>query len=192
LPSTRLERRPDVAAAERRAAAANASIGIAVAAYYPDLTLSATYGFSGSPISRLFQAPNAVWSLGANLAGTLLDAGARSARVEGARAQYDQQVANYRQTVLTAFQEVEDQLVADRMLLQQAGYQARAVAAAREAERSLVNQYRAGRVSFTEVATAQASALSAEQTALGIARERLLAQVALVQALGGGWQAGPQ
>ena len=138
--STLLERRPDVAAAERRVAAANAEIGIAVAAYYPDVTLAASYGYAGPVLGSLLQAANSLWALGSQLAVTVFDAGARSAQVEAARAFHEEAVATYRQTVLAAFQQVEDQLVALRILEQQAVVQAGAVRAAREAEQLTLNQ----------------------------------------------------
>jgi NodT family efflux transporter outer membrane factor (OMF) lipoprotein len=189
LPSTLLERRPDIAGAERRVAAANAQIGVAVAAYYPDLTLSASYGVVSSAIDTLFRAANGVWAVGPQLAQTVFDAGLRSAQVEAARAFYEQDVANYRQTVLTAFQQVEDQLAALRILEQQAEVQNAAVTAAQEAERLIFNQYTAGTVAYTNVITAQTVALSNRQTALNILQNRLVASVSLLQALGGGWDA---
>jgi NodT family efflux transporter outer membrane factor (OMF) lipoprotein len=189
LPSTLLERRPDIAGAERRVAAANAQIGVAVAAYYPDLTLSASYGVVGSALDTLFRAANGVWAVGPSLAQTVFDAGLRSAQVEAARAFYDQDVANYRQTVLTAFQQIEDQLAALRILEQQAAVQDAAVAAAQEAEQLIFNQYTAGTVAYTNVITAQTVALGNRQTALNILQNRLVASVTLLQALGGGWDA---
>ncbi len=189
LPSTLLERRPDIAAAERRVAAANANIGVAEAAFFPDLTLSASYGYSGPTLGKLFQLPNSIWSLGPDLAETIFDAGARSAQVEQARATYDQDVANYRQTVLTAFQQVEDDLAGLRILADQADVQAATVASAREAERFAVNQYKAGTADYTTVVTAQATRLNAEITALGIQRDRLTDSVDLVSGLGGGFVA---
>lgn len=187
LPSTLLERRPDIAGAERRVAAANAQIGVAIAAYYPTLTLSASYGVVSSAIDTLFRASNGVWAVGPQLAETVFDAGLRSAQVAAARALYDQDVANYRQTVLTAFQQVEDELAALRILEQQAAVQDAAVAAAQEAERLIFNQYTAGTVAYTNVITAQTVALSSEQNALTILQNRLVASVTLLQALGGGW-----
>ena len=188
VPATLLERRPDIAAAERQVAAANAQIGVAISAYFPSLTLSGSTGFSASTLGSLVQASNNVWSVGPQLALTLFDAGAHSAQVEEARASYDQTVANYRQTVLTGFQQVEDNLAALRVLAQQAEVQERAVASAEEAERLLLNQYKAGTVAYTSVITAQATALSNKQTALTIAQNRLTASVSLIQALGGGWR----
>jgi NodT family efflux transporter outer membrane factor (OMF) lipoprotein len=187
VPSTLLERRPDIAATERLMAAANAQIGAAEAAFYPDLTLSASYGFSSTGLAKLFRASNALWSVGAQLAQTVFDAGLRSAQVEAAKATYDQTVANYRQTVLTGFQQVEDELAALTILARQADVEAKTVRLAREAERLTLNQYQQGTVAYTAVITAQTTRLNNEQTALGIMQSRLIASVALVQALGGGW-----
>ena len=187
LPSGLLERRPDIAAAERQMAAANAQIGVAVAAYYPTISLSGSYGLASTALSALFSPESVVWAVGPQLAATLYEGGLRSAQVEAARATYDQTVALYRQTVLTAFQQVEDQLAALRILEQQAVVQDDAVEAAAEAERLTLNQYEAGTVDYTSVITAQANALSNRQTALGILQSRITASVALVTALGGGW-----
>jgi len=189
LPSALLERRPDVAAAERRVASANAQIGVAEAAYYPDITLTASYGFIGSALDNLIRAQNAVWSVGPQLAETVFDGGLRGSQVEAARAAYDQSVANYRQTVLTSFQQVEDELAALRILEQQAEVQDRAVTAARETERLTVNQYKAGTVAYTAVIVAQAQALQNRETALNILESRFGASISLIQALGGGWNA---
>jgi NodT family efflux transporter outer membrane factor (OMF) lipoprotein len=188
LPSTLLERRPDIAAAERSAAAANALIGVAIAAYFPDVTLSASVGSTANTLSTLAKFSNPTWSYGAQIAETLLDFGVRSAQVEQSRAAYDQAVAVYRQTVLTGFQQVEDQLAALRILEQQAAIEEQAVASAKEAERLILNQYKAGTVAYTAVVVAQAAALSNEQTALAVLSDRLVASVALIQALGGGWE----
>lgn len=190
LPSALLERRPDIAAAERRMAAASAQIGVARAAYFPDITLSSSVGFASTALSSLFDWSNLVWSATLLASQTLIDGGARTAQVEQARAAWDQAVANYRQTALAGFQDVEDQLSGLRILALQAEAQARAVAAAREAERLELNQYRAGTVAYTSVVTAQQSALSNEQTALGIRRDRFTTTVALIRALGGGWHVG--
>ena len=190
VPSSLLERRPDVAAAERTMASANAQIGVAVAAYFPDLTLNGAYGFTNSVVSGLISTPNNVWSFGGTLAETVLDFGARSAQVRQARAAYDAAVANYRQAVLTAFQQVEDQLVALRILEQQDEVQDRTVKSANEAVRLTINEYKAGTVAYTAVVTAQTTALADAQTLLTIRQNRLTASVALIQALGGGWQAG--
>ena len=189
LPSTLLERRPDIAAAERQMAAANAQIGVAVAAFYPDISLSGTYGYSGSVLGKLIQAPNSFWSVGGQFAQTLFDAGLRSAQVDEAHAFYEQSIANYRQTVLTGFQQVEDNLAALRILAQQAEVQDEAVKAAQEATRLTLNQYKAGTVAYTSVVVTQTAELSNEETALTIRENRLTASVALIQALGGGWDA---
>jgi len=189
VPSTLLERRPDVAAAERTMASANAQIGVAIAAYFPDLTLTGSYGFSSSVLSGLIKTPNNIWSFGGTLADTVLDFGARSAAVRQARAAYDVAVANYRQAVLTAFQQVEDELVALRILEQQYTVQDQTVKSANEAVRLTINEYKAGIVAYTSVVTAQATALADAQTLLTIRQSRLTASVALIQALGGGWDA---
>ncbi len=187
VPSTLLERRPDIAGAERRAAAANAQIGVAVAAYYPDITLSASYGFTSSAIDNLIRAANKVWSFGPSLSETVFDGGLRGAQVEAARATFDQSVATYRQTVLAAFQQVEDELAALRILERQDAAQAIAVRDAQEAERLELNQYIAGTVDYTSVVTAQTAALGDEESALTIRENRLVASVSLIEALGGGW-----
>jgi NodT family efflux transporter outer membrane factor (OMF) lipoprotein len=187
LPSALLERRPDIAAAERQMAAANAQIGVAISAYYPDLSLSASYGYAATSVDLLLRASNSAWSVGAQLAETVFEGGLRGAEVDFARAAYDQNVATYRQTVLTAFQQVEDQLSTLRILQDQAVAEDKAVASARLAEQLVLNQYRAGTVPYTSVITAQTAALSNEETALTIMQNRLTASVALIQALGGGW-----
>lgn len=187
LPSSLLERRPDIAAAERRMQAENALIGVAVAAWYPDISLSAAFGYSASQLGALFEVPSRVWSLGAAASETLFDGGARSAGQRAAEAAYDESVANYRQTVLTALQSVEDQLSTLRILQQQAELQARAVASSRQAVAITLNEYRAGTIDYTSVVTAQAIALGDEQTALTIQQQRLVASAALIQDLGGGW-----
>jgi outer membrane protein TolC len=189
LPSELLERRPDIAAAERRTAAANAQIGVAEAAFFPSLTLSASGGFQSSVLSQLFSLPSRYWSLGAALAQTIFDAGLRRAQTAQAIATYDENVANYRQTVLIGFQEVEDNLAALRILEQEAAVQDEAVKAARESLTITLNQYRAGTANYLAVVVAQAIALSNERTALGILSRRLTASVALIKALGGGWNA---
>ncbi len=189
LPSALLERRPDIAAAERRVAAANAQVGVAIAGYYPDLTFSASYGYNSSRLMSLAGPATRFWTLGPNLAQTFFDGGLRHAQVDVARAAYDQAAANYRQTVLTAFQQVEDNLASLRILEQQATVQADAVRSAREAERLTLNQYLAGIVAYTNVITAQTVALNNEQTELSILQNRMVASVVLIQALGGGWNA---
>jgi NodT family efflux transporter outer membrane factor (OMF) lipoprotein len=188
VPSALLERRPDIASAERQMAAANASIGVAQAAYYPNISLGGAITFLSGGLGSLFQLGSSVWSLGPQLAATLVDGGARAAQVEGARASYDATVATYRQTVLTAFQQVEDALAQQRILVQQEQIQRAAVAAAREAERLSLNQYRLGTVPYTTVVQTQTAALSAEQTLLNIRLSRLLASANLIKALGGGWR----
>jgi NodT family efflux transporter outer membrane factor (OMF) lipoprotein len=189
VPSTLLERNPTIAAAERSMAAANAQIGVAIAAYFPDLTLSGSYGYAANAVSGLIRAPNAVWSFGGNATETLLDFGARSAQVRQARAAYDAAVANYRQAVLTAFQQVEDQLATLRILEQQYAVQDTTVKSANEAVRLTLNEYKAGTVAYTAVVAAQAIALSDAQQLLQIRQSRLNASVTLIQALGGGWDA---
>lgn len=189
VPSTLLERRTDVATQERAMAAANAGIGVAIGAYYPTVTVSALLGYAQSPLRGLIDVANRVWSLGSNASAPLFDAGARSAAVEAARAAYDGTVASYRQTVLTALQSVEDNLGALHVLGQQADVLVGAVRDAREGARIALNQYRAGTVDYTTVVTAQATQLSTEQNALTVRQQRLLDSVALIGALGGGWQA---
>jgi NodT family efflux transporter outer membrane factor (OMF) lipoprotein len=191
LPSTLLERRPDVAAAERGVAAASAQIGVAIAAYYPDITLSASAGFVGSALGGLMKASNAVWSLGPALAETLIDGGLRRAQVAAARAAYDESVATYRQSVLTAFAQVEDDLASLRIQEQQAQMQQRAVTSAREAVTLTTDQYEGGTVAYTAVVTAEVTALADEQNLLTTLGSRLASSVALVTALGGGWQPDP-
>ena len=187
VPSTLLQRRPDIAAAERAVAAANAQIGIARAAYFPDLTLSASYGGAASSVASLFNASNSLWSLGLSVAQTLFDAGATRARVEGAQAAHDLAVANYRQTVLAAFQSVEDQLALGQALAEQAELRREASVAADLTETQLLNRYQQGQVSYTEVVTAQTAALAARRTLAQLIANRQVAAVALIQALGGGW-----
>ena len=189
LPSELLERRPDIAAAERRAAAANAQIGVAEAAFFPSLTLSATGGFQSSVLSQLFSLPSRYWSLGSALAQAIFDAGLRRAQTAQAIATYDENVANYRQTVLAGFQEVEDNLAALRILRDEAAVQDDAVKSALESQAITLNQYRAGTANYLAVVVAQATALTNERTALSILGRRLTASVALIKALGGGWNA---
>jgi NodT family efflux transporter outer membrane factor (OMF) lipoprotein len=188
VPSELLERRPDIAAAERRVAAANARIGVAEAAYYPTLTLGASGGFSARNTADLFSVPARFWSLGPALAGFLFDGGARKAVTEQARAIHEAETAAYRQTVLIAFAEVEDNLAALRILEAQAEVQAEAVAASRKSVELTTNQYQAGIVSFLNVAATQASALNNERAAVTLEGRRLGASVALIRALGGGWE----
>jgi NodT family efflux transporter outer membrane factor (OMF) lipoprotein len=187
VPSTLLERRPDIAAAERRVAAANAQIGVALAAYYPNLSINGSYGLIGTSLNTLFEASAGVWAVGPQLVATLFEGGLRSAQVKAAKEGYDENVANYRQTVLTSFQQVEDQLVALRVLAQQAEAQDAAAKAAEEAEQLTLNEYKAGTVDYTTVVTAQTTALSDRQQYLTIEESRFTASVSLIQALGGGW-----
>jgi NodT family efflux transporter outer membrane factor (OMF) lipoprotein len=188
LPSTLLERNPAIAAAERAMAAANAKIGVAEAGYFPTVTLGASYTQSSSMLHTLFTSASSLWSFGlADVSLPIFNGGLTSAQVAAARATYDQTVALYRQAVLTAFQQVEDQVAASRILAQQAEVQGRAVQAAEEAERLTLNQYRAGTVDYTAVITAQANSLSSQQSALTILQSRLVASVNLIEALGGGW-----
>ncbi len=188
MPSQLLERRPDVAAAEREVMAANAEIGIAEAAWYPDLTLSASGGYRNSSFSQLFEVPNRFWSLGPQLALTLLDFGGRRAELERAEAAYDQTVATYRQTVLDSFREVEDYLVQLRVLGEEAVVQREALDAAQESLRLIENQYRAGTVDYLSVVTVQTTTLNNQRTNLTLLGDRLVTSVQLIAALGGGWQ----
>ena len=187
VPSELLERRPDIAAAERRTASANAQIGVAQAAFFPALTLSAGGGFQNSVISNLLSLPSRYWSLGAALAQPIFDAGLRSAQKAQAIATYDETVANYRSTVLNGFQDVEDNLAALDLLAQEATFQDEAVKAAQQSATIAVNQYKAGTANYLAVVVLQASALSSERTALAILGRRLTASVGLIKALGGGW-----
>jgi NodT family efflux transporter outer membrane factor (OMF) lipoprotein len=182
-----LERRPDIANAERLVAAANAQIGVAISAYYPNLTLSGSYGYSSPAVSGLFMVADSVWSFAGSASETVFDAGARGAAVDVARANHDQAVANYRQTVLTAFGQVEDELATLRILEQQAAVEADTVKSARQAVGLFLNEYKAGTVTYTSVVTAQATALTEEEAALTILQNRLVASVTLIEALGGGW-----
>ena len=186
LPSTLLERRPDIAAAERRVAAANSAIGAAQAARFPVLGLSASAGFRRSDLADLLTVPSRYWSLGPSLAAAIFDAGAKKAVVGQAAASWEESVATYRQTVLVAFQEVEDNLAAARLLEEAATEQAAAVAAAAEAETIATNQYRAGTVSYLNVVTAQATHLAARRSANDLAARRLVAAVLLAKNAGGG------
>ena len=190
VPSTLLQRRPDIAAAERRVAVANEQIGIAKSAYYPNISLRASYGLGASRVADLFSASSSVWSLGLSAAQVLFNAGATSARVEGSEAAHAKAVASYRQTVLTAFQGVEDQLAATRVLLTQQDLRRQASQAADQVEQQVLNRYRSGQVSYTEVITAQATALSARRALVQAMADRQTTAVALIQSLGGGWQVG--
>jgi NodT family efflux transporter outer membrane factor (OMF) lipoprotein len=188
VPSDLLERRPDIASAERRVAAANAQIGVAKSAYYPVISLTGSGGFESSSITTLLQGPSGLWSVGLSAVGTIFDGGRRHALTDQARAAYDFQVASYRESVLTGFQQVEDNLAAVRILENEAKVQDEAVVAA---ERSLdlsVTRYKGGVTSYLEVITAQSAALSDQVTAVNILGRRMANTVLLIQALGGGWE----
>jgi len=187
VPSELLERRPDVAAAERRVASANAQAGLAKTAYYPLINIVGSGGFESGTITTLLQGPSAFWAVGAAVAQTIFDGGRRHALNDEAKAGYDSTVASYRQTVLTAFQQVEDNLAALRILEQEAGVQATAVQSARRSLALSNTRYEGGVTSYLEVITAQNAALSDEVTAVNILGRRMASAVLLVQALGGGW-----
>jgi len=189
VPSELLQRRPDIAGAERSVASANAQIGIARSAYFPSLSLSGSYGQQSSAASQLFNASQNLWSLGVSVAQTIFDAGATRARVEGAEASRDAAVARYRQTTLAALQAVEDQLSLVRMLAEQSTLRAQASKAADDTEVQTLNRYRAGQVSYLEVASAQSSALSARRALVQLQVDQQLAAIGLIQAMGGGWHA---
>ncbi len=188
VPSELLERRPDIAAAERLAAAASAEIGVAQAAYFPTFTLAASGGFASSKLRNFFSLPNRFWSLGASALENLFDAGKRRAAKEQAVASYDAAVAGYRETVLGAFQEVEDNLAALRILEEEAKQQDAAVAAAEHSLQLAQNRYQGGITTYLEVVTAQTAALANERTEVDILTRRMVASVNLVKALGGGWR----
>jgi NodT family efflux transporter outer membrane factor (OMF) lipoprotein len=190
VPSELLERRPDVAAAERRVASANAQIGLAETAYYPLVNIVGTGGFESGSITTLLQGPGAMWSVGASAVETLFDAGRRRAGVDEAKASYDSAAAFYRQTVLTSFQQVEDNLAALRILEQEAGVQATAVDAAQRSLALSNNRYEGGVTSYLEVITAQNAALSDELTSVNILGRRMASAVLLIEAIGGGWDRG--
>ncbi len=187
LPSTLLERRPDIAAAERRAASANAQIGVARAAFFPALNLTGSDGYSSPLWQRLVSSPNQLWSLGASLSLSVIDFGRRSATSNQAIAGYDQAVANYRATVLGAFQDVEDNLASLRVLEAEAKVQDEAVRAARESVDLTTNQYKAGIVSYLNVVTVQTSLLTNERTSVGLLGRQLASTIGLIKALGGAW-----
>ena len=187
VPSTLLQRRPDISTAERQMASANAAIGVAVAAYYPDISLSALDGFTQAPLSGLLHISNYVWSLGASATETIFDGGARSGEVAAARASYDAAVANYRGTVLSAFQNVENDLSGLRILAQQSERLDAAVRDAIRGAQIALNEYEAGTVDYTTVATAQATQLSTQQSSLSVQQSRLLDSASLIGDLGGGW-----
>jgi NodT family efflux transporter outer membrane factor (OMF) lipoprotein len=187
LPSELLERRPDIAAAERRMASANAQIGVAKAAYYPTISLGATGGFESGVITTLISGPSILWSAGGSAVAPIFDAGRRRANLDQAIAAYDQTVANYRETVLTGFQQVEDNVAASRILENEAQVQDKAVVAAQKYLELAVIRYKGGVTSYLEVTTAQSAALSNQLTALNILGRRMVDAVTLIQALGGGW-----
>jgi len=187
VPATLLQRRPDIAAAERTMKADNALVGVQVAAYYPSITLSGSYGFSASNLSQLFNAASSFWSYGASASETLLDFGARQNSIRQAKAIYDAAVASYRQTVLTAFQGVEDELVALRVYQSEEKILDEAAAQAERAVELYINEYKAGTVDYTTVVTAEATALSADLQVITLLQERQTASIALIEDLGGGW-----
>ncbi|MBY4869229.1 RND transporter [Burkholderia sp. Bp9017] len=187
VPSAVLERRPDIAAAERRAASANEQIGVAISAFFPTLTLSASGGFQSSVWSQLFTLPARFWTVGPQLAATLFDAGLRAAQTDAARATYDENVAAYRLAVLTAFQDVEDNLASQRILAQEVDVQRQAVDSAEHSLAIVTNQYKAGTVAYLNVLSAQTTAFTAQQKLATIAGQRMVSSVGLVKALGGGW-----
>jgi NodT family efflux transporter outer membrane factor (OMF) lipoprotein len=189
VPSELLERRPDIASAERHIAAANAQIGVAEAAFFPTLTLGASGGFESSKFSDWLSWPSRLWAIGPAISETVFDGGLRRAEVMQARAAYDGTVASYRQTVLTAFQAVEDNLAALRILQDEAQVQDEAVKAAQESVTLTTNQYKAGTVSYLNVIVVQTAALANEIIAVQIRGRRMAAAVLLVDALGGGWNA---
>ncbi len=188
LPSQLLERRPDIAASERLVAAANAEIGLAKVAYYPLVSLTAGGGLESSSLSNLFAWPSRFWSLGASAAQTLLDFGRRRALTQQAEANYDGTVAAYRQTVLNAFQEVEDQLSALRQLSQEQAQQEAAVRASEESLRLEIDRYKAGTASYLDVISSQTIALTNQRIAVALLQRRMTAAVQLIRAVGGGWQ----
>jgi NodT family efflux transporter outer membrane factor (OMF) lipoprotein len=189
VPTTLLQRRPDIAQAERSAAAANELIGVQIAAYYPNLELTGDVGFDATGIGQLFNASNFLWTLGADATETIFDAGLRHAKVRAARAAYDEAVATYRETVLAAFQNVEDTLVAQRVYGTELTLLTSAAQAATLNQTLTLNEYNAGTVDYTTVAAAQASALQSQVSQLQIEASRLATAVALIEALGGGWTA---
>ena len=187
LPSPLLERRPDIAAAERRMAEANATIGIARAAFFPSIVLGATAGFQGGSITDWLTWPNRLWAVGPSILQTVFDAGRRRANTEAVTANYDASVANYRESALRAFQEVEDNLAALRILEEETKTQRAAVESARRSVQLSTNRYTGGLVTYLEVATTQTIALENERLAVDIERQRMDASVLLIKALGGGW-----
>lgn len=191
VPSSLLERRPDIGQAERLAAQANAQIGVAISAYFPSLTLSGAGGYSNNALSHLISVPNSFWALGAQLADLIFDGGLRSAQVDAARATFDQTVANYRQTVLAAFQNVEDNLVALRILKEEAVLQKEAVKNAEWALKITFNQYISGTQAYSQVIIAQTTVLTAKMALIAIQGRRMTSTVGLIASLGGGWDVCP-
>jgi NodT family efflux transporter outer membrane factor (OMF) lipoprotein len=187
VPSQLLERRPDIAAAERQVDAANAQIGIATAAYYPNVSLTGTGGFGSGNPGTLIQGPSEMWSLGASAVELLFDAGRRHAITQQARHQYEQQTANYRQSVLAAFQDVEDNLAAVRILNQESAQQGLAVAAAQRSLNISTSRYKGGVTTYLEVLTAQTTLLSNQRTQEEVDTRQFVSSVQLIRALGGGW-----
>ncbi|MBV9297278.1 MAG: efflux transporter outer membrane subunit, partial [Acidobacteriaceae bacterium] len=187
VPSVLLQRRPDIAAAERQVAAANEQIGIARAAFFPDLLITATGGFQGSSIVNWLTWPSRYWAVGPQLSETIFDFGRRRAQVEIAQASYEAQIANYRQAALTAFQEVEDNLSTLRILEEESSKQHEATIAAENSLQLSLNRYKGGLVTYLEVVTAQGTALTNERTEVDLLRRRMDASVQLIKALGGGW-----
>jgi NodT family efflux transporter outer membrane factor (OMF) lipoprotein len=191
VPSTLLQRRPDIAAAERRVASANEQIGVAKAAYYPSLNLNASVGTAASRVADLFSAPSLLWSLGLSAAQVLFKGGALDARLDGATAANAQAVARYRQVVLSAFQNVEDQLSSARVLQTQQALRAQASSSADQVEQQVLNRYRSGQIGYTDVITAQTTALNARRALVQSTADRQTTAVALIQSLGGGWTGKP-
>lgn len=187
IPSGLLQRRPDIAYAERTLASANAAVGVAIAGYYPDLSLSASAGFSNSSLSNLFELPSKVWSIGPSISGDIFDFGANKAKVKQARAAYEADVANYRQTVLSAFQEVEDYLAKMRVLEEEMQVQKQATQSAKESARVTYNQFKSGMIDYLDVATTESTSLSQQQSQLSLISTQLVNSVQLIVALGGGW-----
>ncbi len=187
VPSQLLERRPDIAAAERRVAEANANIGVAMAAFFPTLTLSADIGFASTALSSLLSAPSLFWSLGATLSQTVFDGGKRQAQLEDSKALYEGFVASYRNTVLTAFQQVEDELATLRILSQERQQQDDAVRAAQTALTAAEDRYKFGVYSYLNVITARTTLLTNQRTATTIRQLQLTASVQLIRSLGGSW-----
>ena len=190
VPSTLLQRRPDIASAERKVQAANAQIGVQTAAFFPTVSLTGSYGFAASELGRLISSSSSLWSFGGSIAETLFDGGARIARVRQAKATHDQTVAQYRETVLEALGNVENELAATRVLARQADLRRQASLAADAAERIVINQYQSGHISYTDVVSAETAAYGARRAVAQSAAQRQTTAVALIQSLGGGWTAG--